>query len=82
MNVVIETKVVPARRITGLGIAASIALAGALLVMLVLGMHVGFDIPAWSRSSQLERISAALALGVATGGLFALTADLTRQAMR
>lgn len=82
MNVVSDTKISAERRITGLGIAASIALVGALLVMLVLGLHVGFDAPAWARSSQLERISAAIALGVATGGLFALTADLARQAMR
>lgn len=82
MNVVPETKVVAKRRITGLGIAASIALAGGLLVMLVLGLHVGLDVPAWAKSSQLERVSAAVALGVAAGGLFALAADMGRQAMR
>lgn len=82
MHAALDTKIDAKPRITGLGIAASIALAGAVLVMMALGLHVGFDFAAWSRSSQLERISAALALGVATGGLFALSADLVRQAMR
>lgn len=82
MHVASDTRIVDQRRITGLGIVASVALAAALLVMLALGLHVGFEPSAWAAASPLERISAAMSLGIATGGLFALSADLVRQAMR
>lgn len=82
MHVVSDTKIVASPRITGLGIAASVVLAAALLTMLALGLHVGFDGAAWLRSSQMERISAALALGAASGGVFTLAADLLRQTIR
>jgi hypothetical protein len=82
MHTVSNVKIVDERRITGLGIGAAVALTLSGLMLLAMGLRIGFDPSSWMAARHVERFLAALSLGGACGGLFALVADLIRQAMR
>lgn len=82
MHTVSNAKIVDERRITGLGIGAATALTLSGLMLLAMGLRIGFDPSSWMAERHVERFLAALSLGGACGGLFALAADLIRQAAR
>lgn len=82
MYVATTAKIVDERRIGGLGIGAAVLFVLAAATMLGLGLWVGFEPATWSTSSSGQRMAAAGALGIASGSLFALVADVARRAMR
>lgn len=82
MHPVTNVKIVDERRITGLGIVALAALTLSGLLLLAMGLWIGFDPTSWMAARSLERFLAALGLGGAVGAAFALAADMIRQATR
>lgn len=82
MYVATPAKIVDERRITGLGIGSAVIFVLAAATLLGLGLWVGFDQASWSTSGTGQRMAAAGALGIASGSLFALVADVARRVFR